>query len=119
MDLNIPNEFTVSAVLYKSQKNGIFYRHFGITVASVAIYGDNPKDIRILKLGVISGVNLDNRKDKDCADYWGFWDYETKSLIIIYPSFIQFQVCFPYGPKAAEKAKQGKCLNLDVIEILE
>jgi hypothetical protein len=116
--MDIPQEFIVTASYTKNERNGEYYQHFGIVKSLMSLYGDKEEDLRTVKLAVVPGVNLDNRKETTKVDYWGYWNYETQRLSIIYPSFIQFSVCFPYGAKAEEETNRGKCLNLKVVEVL-
>lgn len=113
----IPSEFTLTASIKNDSKHGIYYQHFGIHHGFLGIYGVKEEDLRTVKLEVIPDVNLDNRKETSDPDYWGYWNFETKRLSLIYPSFIQFQVCFPYGPKAEEERNRGKCLNLRIVDV--
>lgn len=39
--------------------------------------------------------------------YWGWLESDTGVVSMIYPSFVQFQICFPYGIEVAEKRKEG------------
>lgn len=113
----IPNRFTFTAAYKNSERTGEYYQHFGIHTSLLSIYGVKPDELRTVTLEVIPEVNLENRKETNDVDYWGFWNNETERLSLIYPSYIQFAVCFPYGPKAEEEVGRGKCLNLKVVDV--
>jgi hypothetical protein len=114
----IPNQFVVTASIKKSEKHGEYYQHFGIHHNLLSIYGVTVKDLRRIKFEIIPNVNLENRKETDAVDYWGLYNFEQEKLMLIYPSFIQFHVCFPYGAKNEEDRGRGKCLNLKIVEVL-
>jgi len=118
MNIHIPNEFVLSAAYYKSEKHGEYYHHFGIHSSLLSLYGVEESDLRKIKLRIIPEVNLENRKESNEPDYWGLYDFNDKKLKHVYPSFIQFEVCFPYGPKVEEDIGRAKCLNLKVVEVL-
>lgn len=52
------------------------------------------------------------------ADYWGWQDTGKDKYCMIYPSWVQFTVCFPYGYEALEERGEGKAVRLLVVEIL-
>ena len=118
MNTNIPTEFILTAAYVDSKKNGEYYNHFGIHHSLLSIYGVTEENLRRVKLQIIPEVNLENRKETNDVDYWGLWSYEKQQIMLVYPSFIQFYVCFPYGPKDEENRGRGKCVNLKVVEVL-
>lgn len=110
----IPTEFITTCSIRRDSKHGEYLQHFGIHHSLLSIYGVKEEDLRTVKLIVNPDVNLSNREETNEPDYWGFWNYETKRLSLVYPSYIQFAVCFPYGPKSEEDVNRGKCLNLKI-----
>jgi len=113
--VEIPNTFVTTATFNGGRKP--CYEHFGIVPSLASVYGNKPEEIRTVTLEVVPNVTLDNRQETDEVDYWGFFNFETKRLSLIYPHFISFQVCFPYGPKSEEEVGRGKCLNLKIIKV--
>ena len=118
VETTLPNEFVVTASIKRSEKHGEYYQHFGIHHSLLSLYGVKVEDLCRVRFEIIPDVNLDNRKETNDIDYWGLYNFEEKRLSLIYPSYIQFYVCFPYGPKDEETRGRGKCLNLKIVEIL-
>lgn len=54
------------------------------------------------------------------SDYWGWLDAkEPDRYIFVWPSEMQLDMCFPYGPKAEENRGHGRKMNLMVVELPE
>ena len=43
----------------------------------------------------------------DPAGYWGWWDIGDEKWSMVWPSRVQSDMCFPYGPRAEEQAGRG------------
>lgn len=43
----------------------------------------------------------------DAGAYWCWHDYERDEYSMVWPSFVQLDMCFPYGIGAAEKQGRG------------
>lgn len=62
----------------------------------------------------------------EVSQYWGWHQYkidkpwpegQKEEYEMIWPSRVQAEMCFPYGPEAEEKAGKGKLVNFVVEEI--
>ncbi len=54
------------------------------------------------------------------SNYWGWLDAKDLGrYLFVFPSEIQLNMCFPYGPKAEEDRGRGWKINLMVEEIPE
>lgn len=92
--------------------DGTHYKNFGIHPKTCSVYGVNEKDIVEVELEVI-----DQKFDKTApksGEYWGFFSYEDEKLSMVYPSRIQYQVCFTYGPTASEESGKGMSVKLKI-----
>jgi hypothetical protein len=49
------------------------------------------------------------------SGYWGWWSNEDSSFHFVWPSRIQVEMCFPYGPEAEEKRGRGHLLPVEVV----
>lgn len=112
--IEIPRTFLETAVFQESENVGDHYYHFGIHPKTASLYGNNPDEIVYVRLEVIEGITIHNRPKDNKVDYWGWWDYKQQRLIMIYPSWISFYVCFPGGVHHEEERGDGKALNLKV-----
>ena len=50
------------------------------------------------------------------GEYWGWLDATETVPCMIWKGKKVFDVCFPYGPEAEEKAGKGRIVRLDVTE---
>lgn len=112
---NIKNSFTTTATIGKSATRGNYFHDFGIRPMFASIYGRKPDDIVNVKCTI-----SEDQTEHTAPDYWGWYNlienkWETGGLI--QPSFLQFQMCFPYGYKAEEERGKGKAYRLDIEEI--
>ncbi len=48
------------------------------------------------------------------GDYWGWLASDAAEPSMVWPSKVQFTMCFPYGPEAEVKRGKGKILRLRV-----
>jgi hypothetical protein len=60
-------------------------------------------------------IDDDQSEHKQGIDYWGWLDYDKKRITMIWPSWIQFSACFPYGIDVSEKSGQGKAYRLKIV----
>jgi len=113
-EINIPDTFETTAVLNKDH-----YRHFGIHKITANLYGDDPKDIVKVKLGVSEDQSIPNLNEKHLkADYWGWFDYRDNEFTnMIYPQRFLLNMCFPAGIKGSEDAGHGKAYRLHILEV--
>ena len=84
-----------------------------------------PKQVKMYGSGDIFEVNVELHKDQTPEtkntgfgiDYWGWQRTIEKDLIMIWPSFPQFSMCFCYGYKSEEERGRGKAYRLSVEEV--
>lgn len=116
-----PKVFDMTATWF--EKAG-WYTHFGIHPVTASLYGNKVEDIINIRCTVIegvSGINRDRTKDKDQV-YWGWFEFDEwynkdKSVSLIYPCFMLFNMCFPSGAETMEKLNQGICLSFTIERI--
>lgn len=51
------------------------------------------------------------------ATHWGWLASEADEPSMIWPNLPCYQVCFPYGPEAEERAGKGRTVRLTVTEV--
>lgn len=95
--------------------NYVTYSHFFNAKFLVEMCGAEENDI--------VRVDIRERTEYDePSEHWGWesWDERDGEIryCMIWPSFLQLDMCFPYGSKAATEAGQGRPVNLVVTEIL-
>lgn len=52
--------------------------------------------------------------DDPAGTHWGWLDAGETEPCMIWPSRIQYDMCFPYGPRAEEEAGKGRTVRLAV-----
>ena len=55
----------------------------------------------------------------ESTKYYGWFDFEKKTISMIYPDKMLFNMCFPYGYKAEETHNEGKMIKVIVEELEE
>jgi len=74
--------------------------------------------------GEIFKVEVREIKEGEKGEYWGWIESgdtnpeETGEITMIWPSKIQSDMCFSYGPKKSEEAGHGRQVNLVVTEVV-
>jgi len=51
------------------------------------------------------------------GEYWGWLDSNKDKPCMIWPSEIQFKMCFPYGYTAEENIGRGKAVRLKITKM--
>ncbi len=85
---------------HKTEKG---YRDIYPSEMQVGMCGDQP----IIPIQVTEDEN---------GEYWGWKQADDNKICMIWPSFVQLQICFPYGIDAAEKHGEGKRVKLHIQE---
>jgi hypothetical protein len=85
-------------------KNGVFFEHPGEKRWVELFHFNEP----IVKVRLTEDEN---------GQYWGWLDKDETEPSMIWPSEVQFRMCFPYGYEAEEKAGKGKAIRLSITEI--
>lgn len=62
-------------------------------------------------------VFREKTEDDPESNYWGFLDKNDDYVSLIFPSWVQFSICFPYGIEAEEKAGNGRRVNLTLLKV--
>lgn len=108
-------EFEVSAV-----KEAKCYVHFHITAQSALLYGSTVDEIIKVKLRIAKDQTVPKEQLKDLpdVDYWGWFDFASDSITLIFQHYFMLNMCFANGIKAAEDAGKGKAYRLEVIEVM-
>ncbi|KKN69147.1 hypothetical protein LCGC14_0444360 [marine sediment metagenome] len=78
------------------------YRHFYKYKHQVRLTGIPGRTVELLLTEDIEG------------DYWAWWDNKTEAFVHCWPSEVQLNMCFPYGPKAEEDRDRGNKLRVSV-----
>lgn len=105
--------------IYRStavEKNNTLY-HFGIHSKTAMLWGNTPDQIVDVEFKISRDQKREDRKGE--VDYWGWYDEKEGkfSVTMIFPSYLQLFICFPFGIDKAEEAGQGMAYRLDIISI--
>jgi tRNA nucleotidyltransferase/poly(A) polymerase len=96
------------------------YKNFGIHLKTAPLFGASPDEIITVTFKISDDQVRDKRKG---VDYWGWYSTKEKYNegfgMMIYPSYIQLQVCFPYGIEEHEKFGDGKAYRIEILEEIE
>jgi hypothetical protein len=108
-----PNTVTYYAHKDAGEKNGApycYYFHASPSKWWVEIHG--------LKEPIVKVSVRERRPTDPPSDYWGWLPTKDPDhFIFVWPSEMQLNMCFPYGPKADEDRGYGRKVNLVVEEI--
>lgn len=66
----------------------------------------------------IYAVDVKEASESDNTPYWGWLDNDG-NISMVYPRFISFEICFPYGVKAEELKGEGRATRVFITEICE
>ena len=107
-----PNLVPYFASKHEGSKVGVSYRYASPSRWWVGLHGSTDPIVR---------VRVRERLPTDpSSNYWGWLDATDPSYYhFVWPSEVQLDMCFPYGPKAEEKKGRGRKVNLIVEEILD
>ncbi len=107
-----PNEPIYYGHKDTSQEGKVWYFHLSPNQWWVEIHGVNKP---IVPLRVRERIDGDPE-----SNYWGWLDTKKPdTYTMIWPSKMQLDMCFPYGPDAETALGRGRCVNLMVEEIEE
>jgi hypothetical protein len=107
-----PNTVVYYAHKEISERSGVLYLHASPSKRWVELHQiPHP----IVKISVRERVETDPP-----SSYWGWLKAdEPDCYIFVWPSEIQLDMCFPYGPKIEEQLGRGRKVNLTLTEIPE
>lgn len=108
-----PNTATYYAHKILREQDGTYYYYNAHTSRMFVKlhYYPNP----IVKVSVRERVATDPP-----SNYWGWLDaMAPHHYIFVWPSEVQLDMCFPYGPKVEEDRGRGRKVNLVVEELPE
>ena len=109
--------FRTTATLNKKRD---FYQHFGIRSVLCSLYGDKPEDIVVVEFKISENQEVPQPNAPALnADYWGWYDNNTKKFSMIYAQHFLLEMCFPYGTKASEEFGKGKAYRLEIVNIFK
>lgn len=77
-------------------------------------------EIHMMKYPIVA-LRVRERRDSDPPSFYWAWVRATSPdrYTLVWPSLVQFTMCFPYAYEAEEKAGAGRAVNLMVEEIQE
>ncbi|MFA5197736.1 MAG: hypothetical protein WC437_04955 [Patescibacteria group bacterium] len=97
------------------QKLGDHFDHIHKSAKMVRLYG--PDDVYELDVCMSSDQTPETKSSGFTQDYWAWIETGTLEFTMVYPSWPQFSMCFPYGVRGAEEKKQGNAYRVTVKEI--
>lgn len=106
--------FKKFATLQKTP-NGDRFIHIGLEPKFRSTYGLKTNDI-IYEVEFEISQDQSPVKDRHKTDYWGWLNIgeEEDKMMLIWPTYLQFSVCFMYGVSVEEKNGNGKSYRLEV-----
>lgn len=97
---------------HKSRKG--FFKDIDVNRKTVELYPGN--EIYEIEVSIHENQKKGHLDIKE-ADYWGWLKAGDDSFSMVYPSYVQFSICFPYGHEILEERGEGKAYRLSVKEI--
>lgn len=102
----------------KNTHNGVdYFTHIGIHKDHISMWGIKSVN-EVYDLVFEIHENQEKSKNYNDIDYWGWFDYGTNKVSMIYPSYNLFSICFPYGIDVEEKCNKGKAYRLKLVKII-
>jgi len=95
----------VYAHLITSKTKGEFFHHIQSRKETTKLYNEQSKIYELIL------------EENPKGEYWGWYDYSEKKVLMIYFGEILFSVCFPYGYKAEVEAGRGEVKRFTVKKI--
>ena len=96
--------------------NGVF-KYIGLFPQYTTMHGVPPAEVIELKVTLHPDQSKPTKpQERGAVDYWGWQDEGKTNYTMIYPSWAQFCMCFPYGYEAEENGGKGKAFRLIVKE---
>jgi len=71
-------------------------------------------ELHYLDLPIVAVAVTEVAHDDPAGTHWGWLDASDPTPSMIWPSRIQYDMCFPYGPRAEEDAGRGRTVRLAV-----
>jgi len=87
--------------------------HFYPSAAVVKMCGVSADKVHKVTVTEVSEV-VEQTKATGTEAYFAWWDNEDQRFVHVYPSFLQVDVCFPYGVKGAQQAGKGMAYQVEV-----
>jgi hypothetical protein len=110
------NSFKKYAVFITNQQtNETYFYHIGLHPQHRYMYGVKPNE-EIYEVEFEIHEDQETKPDFTAQEYWGWLDTENdiNKMTMIFPNYVSFLMCFPYGVEAAEQHGQGKSYRLKV-----
>jgi hypothetical protein len=109
----IPQVIKSTAII----EDGIF-NHFGIRPITASLYGHKEEEIVDVELTISDNQEIPELNiNHEAVDYWGWFDYITNEVSLVYVQYFLLNMCFPSGVKCAEEMGRGKSLRFNVKKI--
>lgn len=71
-------------------------------------------ELHYLDLPIVVVTVAEVAHDDPAGTHWGWLDSNEDEPCMIWPSRVQYDMCFPYGPAAEEEAGKGRTVRLAV-----
>ena len=98
-----------SAVL----SNRGYYENIGITEKCAFLYGRDASQIEHIVFEVSEDQSEANPQT---MEYYGWFDNKEQDWTLIFPSYYQLCVCFPYELSELEERGDGKAYRLNLVK---
>lgn len=99
---------------YGQIRNGII-QSIGSSPKYPVMCGAKPDEIVELEVSLHEDQTVPSKpQGKGEADYWGRQDTEETKFVMIWASFLQLDMCFPYGCAIATEKGRGRAYRLNV-----
>ena len=96
------------AIKKTNERNGQdYFMGIGSDLRFTECFGDGP----------YYKINL-KETDLESAKIFGWKDYIKIEYNLLYPSLVQTQMCFPYGPDIEEEKGRGKLVGFTIEEMV-
>ena len=90
-----------------------YYENIGITENSAILYGRDASQIEHITFEVSEDQSEGNPQT---MEYWGWFDNKEQDWTLIFPTYYQLCVCFPYELSELEERGYGKACRLNLVK---
>jgi hypothetical protein len=92
-----------------------YYENIGITEKSAILYGCDASQIEHITFEV-SEDQSEAKPESITMEYWGWFDNRVQDWTLIFPTYYQLCVCFPYELSELEEYGHGKAYRLNLVK---
>lgn len=90
-----------------------YYENIGITENGASLYGCDVSQIEHITFEVSEDQSEAKPKNQE---YWGWFDSRFQDWTLIFPTYYQLCVCFPYELSELEEYGHGKAYRLNLVK---